>query len=317
VVEVWLCFGEAEYPALLPDPIDLRIFPRVSPSKEEKINVLNKLRDALNSVDNPVVWIDDTLSENERRVVRDLLKKTGVKFKEEENYNVLIGITRQSPITLWRGVVPYVFIKTNFDKVKELITEKKRPRLTENELMKDYPKELMSISLVMADNEFPWEVYWGEGTDPWIKSLNYYKERWELKISLSPITIASIGGYPYDAGLANTLESTLKLLSHKGISTLIILSDSSLEFEYDPTKLSAIKEEDIASYQDLVLYSFIKSIKEFSGTVYFVSSLPKTFTKILNVKSAKKVEDILNRIPAKKKRIISVIEDLTNTYIPK
>lgn len=312
LVEVWLPFGDTEYPVLLPDPIDLRLSSRKTPSPEERIMIMKNIKEALQEFDEPVIHIDNTLSGHERRVIRDMLKKTDVKFKEsDENYNILVSITRQSPILGWRGTSPSIYIKKNFD---DILKTGMLPTI--DQIAEIFPDDILGISIIMSDGEIPFSVYWGFGGQHWISSVEDYIKRWEINVDLSPITIASLGGYPYDSRISNMLEAILKLSPYKGIEQLIILGDLSLEFEYDITKIPSLNRENISNYQELVLYKFIEDVKKNKPNIYVVGGMPKTVAKLIKLKTAKTVETVLNKIPARKKRIISVIEDLTNIYIP-
>ena len=311
MVEVWLSYGRAEMPVELPDPIDLRISPRVAIPRGEREKLVGEIRRALSSVEEPIVWIDDTLSPSEREVVRSLLKSSGVEFCEDPySFNVFVSITRQGSLIGWRGTAPYFYIKENFERIRAVVAEGVEVEPSIDEIARAFPSDLMGISLVMAEGDALAGVFWGTGPRHWISSVTAYRERWRVGISISPLTIASLGGYPFDTSVVNALDAVGKLLRLGGIDVLVVVGPSESEERRLPRG-----PEDITGYHDLVFYKFSRLVRSFRGSIFFVGRVPEGFAEAFGIERAADVEEVLGRLSARRKRMISVIEDLVNAYL--
>jgi hypothetical protein len=186
-----------------------------------------------------------------------------------------------------------------------------------NDAISRFPPDKFGVTLVMDGAGRINKFFSGYGPDHWETSITQYKNDWEIKVDLSPIVISSLGGYPYDTGLKSFLKAFLKLIPKvDDDSILFFVGDGSLEMDYDPTRLLTLRKEDMDSLDDLIYLKAKSIIESFRGKIILQTGLSSTICKIIGIKAVNNVEKTLGRIPSRRKRMITVIEDLTNIYIP-
>lgn len=319
MVEIWLPYGETEYSMELPDPIDLRLSPKIHPSKTSKDQVISKINNFLNDIESPNIYIDETLSQHEKKVLKDLIKIPNVNYVNSvDKCNVILSLVRQESFLGFRGTITSYYLIKNWSQLREAFLSE---QLTIDEVIdkaiNNFPNKLYTIDVILSGDS-PIDVECGVGTSGWYNIINRYKRLWQIKVGFSPIVIASLGGYPSDSNIINILLSIIKIgeLSSGEIEALFIIGDGSKELTIDPTKTVKIRSHDVLSYHDLILYTFKYKIKEYKFAHYVLSSYPKSIAKYIGLKIVDDLNEIIRKMPARKKRMITVIEDVLNLYIP-
>lgn len=321
MVEVWVPYNETEYPILLPDPIDLRLATRVIIPEEEGGKVVEEVKEKISEFSSPKIYVDKYLDESERRVIRDYAKKDNVAYVEEpDEADIIIGITRQDPIFGYIGSgSAYYYHEVCHD--SDWLSRVLDGLSIESEMLEDieshFPGDKLGITFIMDGQARPYKAFMGYGPDHWISSIQEYKKYWEIRVDLAPIVIASIGGYPYDTGVKAILKALLKLVPRVDENSLIfIIGDGSIVREYDLTRLSSLKPGDMRDLDDLLFLKTRNVLNDFGGRVVLQTALSATVCRLIGIRSVNGIEKVLSRIPSRRKRIITVIEDLTNIYLP-
>jgi len=317
-VEIWLPYDDTECPVDLPDPIDLRISPRIHPSRGSRNTVIQKITNFLSEIHEPVICIDPTLTREEKKVIKSALNETGIEYKENsENYNTVVSIIRQDPLLSYRGSVTAHYLNVEWNTIKEVILSANNVKTEVEKLVdravKVFPNDIYTIDFIFSGDS-PIDVECGLGVKAWLRGIEKYKEKWDMKVGISPLTIGSVGGYPYDANIINILISFIKVFWIYGneIEYLLMIGDASRDLSIDPTKIARIKKEDVSTYADLIIYLFKNLASDFPFTHYLLSGYPKSLLKYLGLKVISDLNSVIKRIPSRKKRMVTVIEDVLN-----
>jgi hypothetical protein len=321
MVEVWVPYDETEYPILLPDPIDLRLASRVIIPDEEEEKIIEELKEKLSEFTSPKIYIDNYLDDSERRVLRDYIKKDDISIIDNPiEADIVIGITRQDPIFGYTGSSSAYYYHEIY-RDPNWLSKSLNGLSPESEILEEikssYPDDKFGISFIMDGQGRAYKVFMGYGSSHWMDSINEYRSYWEIKVDLSPIVIASLGGYPYDTGVKGFLKGLLKLIPKVDEKAMVfIIGDGSRVMEYDLTRLSGLKPGDLNDIDDLLFLKAKNLVAAFEGRIILQTSLSATVCRLIGIKSINNVEKVLSRIPARRKRIITVIEDLINIYLP-
>ena len=320
MVEVWLPYADTELPLELPDPIDLRIVPRrINPTSEYN-KVLSEFKnEILNHLNEPIkIYLDPFMMEPEKEIIFKIFDDCNLRYEYvTHNPDIVVNIIRHDPILGVKSSLISLYLMENYNEAfnsilnSDLKLEGSIPNIEslKNRIRSD---NVYFLDIVLDGNYKPIKYFISKDFNEHHNSnlLSTYEDIWGLKVDISKMIIASIGGSPWDVSLRGIISSLIKLALISDTEGLSILIGDGKITEADADDL-LLYNKSIDNVNRLYLYMLKKYMSSAKKRIYYFGSIPSTMLRKFGIKEIRDIDKFIKTTPLKYKRSITVIESIS------